>query len=103
MASTSSISVKPARRSRSLMVGRHAQTLEHVVLGPASVLPGDGDLQVVEPMGGVELELAVIHLLEPARAAGGDSFLGDALLVAGPVLREVLRREREQAVHGRPR
>src|SRR5438445_10805384 len=106
MASTSSSSVKPARRSisilGSLIVGRHAQALEHVVLGAPPVLPADGHLQVVEPMGGVELELAVVDLLEPARAARGESLLGDAPLVAGRVLRAGLGRAREQAVHRGP-
>src|SRR2546427_8611754 len=102
MASTTSSSVKPVRRS--LILGQHAEALERVVLGPLAVLPGHRDLQVIQAMRAVEGELALaLELLLPPGAAGAESLLGDAHVVAWRALREVLGRQREEPVHRRAR
>src|SRR2546430_6186415 len=100
MASTSSSSVNPSRRS--VILRGRPQALERVGLDARAVLPGNVHLQIAEAQLGLEVEL---RLPETLLGAGVPDEHPDAVaLAARPLLRMItdLGLE-EERVHGRAR
>src|SRR5436189_1945434 len=92
IASTSSRSVKPRRRS--LIAGKHPQALEPVALRAATILPRDRDEDVVQPMARLDAEGLLVARLDPAGHPGRDPLLRRPVDAPPHVVEKALGRPR---------
>src|SRR5436309_13317073 len=100
MASTSSRSVNPERRS--VIFRRRPQALERVGLDPDAVLPRDVHLQVAQAQLGLEAELRLAEAL--GRPGVADDHPDPVSLAARPLLGVIADlRLVEERVHSRAR